>query len=161
MTKTLIIDVADYDTAAIVTAPTDIIEYNKIGEKGNIILAEFIFFALDPDVRNEVFGQLNQYTTASHETNLLFKQGKYKEGLKKAKELKAEEVECFLDSELVTKQMNREYKVKNKELAPLFVKAWNLSLGFKKIIFKHIYREKNEEADRLVNEAIDKHILKG
>ena len=82
-------------------------------------------------------------------------------GLKKAKELKAEEVECFLDSELVTKQMNREYKVKNKELAPLFVKAWNLSLGFKKIIFKHIYREKNEEADRLVNEAIDKHILKG
>ena len=79
-------------------------------------------------------------------------------GLEKAKELKAEEVECFLDSELVTKQMNREYKVKNKELAPLFVKAWNLSLGFKKIIFNHIYREKNEEADRLVNEAIDKYI---
>ena len=79
-------------------------------------------------------------------------------GLEKAKELKAEEVECFLDSELVTKQMNREYKVKNKELAPLFVKAWNLSLGFKKIIFNHIYREKNKEADKLVNEAIDKYI---
>lgn len=80
-------------------------------------------------------------------------------GLEKAKELKAEEAECFLDSELVTKQMNGEYKVKNKELAPLFVKAWNLSLGFKKIIFKHIYRENNKEADRLVNEAIDKHLL--
>lgn len=77
-------------------------------------------------------------------------------GLEQAKKLGAEEAECFLDSELVTKQMNREYRVKDKDLAPLFVKVWNLSLGFKKITFKHIYREDNKEADRLVNEAIDK-----
>lgn len=79
-------------------------------------------------------------------------------GLEKAAELGAEEIQCFLDSELVAKQMNREYKVKDKNLAPLFVKVWNLSLGFKKVIFEHIYREKNKEADRLVNEAIDRHL---
>ena len=44
-------------------------------------------------------------------------------GLEKAKELKAEELECYLDSELVVKQLNREYKVKNAELAPLFFES--------------------------------------
>lgn len=76
-------------------------------------------------------------------------------GLKKAKEIGVEEVECYLDSELVVKQMNREYKVKDKNLATLFVKVWNLALGFKKITFQHVPREKNREADKLVNEAID------
>jgi ribonuclease HI len=76
--------------------------------------------------------------------------------LKKAKELGAEELECFLDSELIVKQLSREYKVKNKDLAPLFVQIHNASLGFKKITFKHVTRDKNKEADRLVNLAIDK-----
>ncbi|MFA6306270.1 MAG: ribonuclease HI family protein [Patescibacteria group bacterium] len=77
-------------------------------------------------------------------------------GLAKAKELGALELEVFLDSELVVKQLNREYRVKDKQLAPLFVQAYNISLGFKKIVFKHIRREKNELADKLVNQALDK-----
>ena len=77
-------------------------------------------------------------------------------GLTKVRELGAKEVEVFLDSELVVKQLNREYKVKDKELALLFVQAYNLTLGFKKVIFKHIRREKNEQADKLVNRALDK-----
>jgi len=79
-------------------------------------------------------------------------------GLEKAKERQATEVDCRLDSELVVKQLKREYKVKDKDLASLFVKVWNLSLGFKKITFKHIFREDNKEADGLVNEAIDAEI---
>jgi len=77
-------------------------------------------------------------------------------GLKRAKELGADEVECYLDSELVVKQLNREYKVKNKELAPLFVEIYNLSLGFKKINYIHVRREYNKDADRLANEAMDR-----
>ncbi len=77
-------------------------------------------------------------------------------GLEQAKKLGAKEVEVCLDSELVAKQLNREYKVKDKDLAPLFVKVWNLSLGFRKATFHHISREKNKEADKLVNEAIDR-----
>jgi len=79
-------------------------------------------------------------------------------GLTKAKELGACELTVFLDSELVVKQLNREYRVKDKDLAPLFVQVYNISLGFKKIVFKHIFREKNELADKLVNLALDKHI---
>ena len=53
-------------------------------------------------------------------------------------------------------KLNKEYKVKNKELAPLFIKVYNLTLGFKKVKFKHVPREMNKEADRLANEAMDK-----
>ena len=77
-------------------------------------------------------------------------------GLVKAKELGTSDLEVFLDSELVVKQLNREYRVKDKDLAPLFLEVYNISLGFKKIIFKHIFREKNELADKLVNQALDK-----
>lgn len=79
-------------------------------------------------------------------------------GLEEAKKLGVEEVECLLDSELVVKQLNREYKVKNEGIAPLFVKVWNLAQQFKKVTFKHIFREDNKEADQLVNEAIDERL---
>ncbi len=81
--------------------------------------------------------------------------------IRKAQELKAEEIEFYLDSELVVKQMNREYRVKDKELAQIFLKIYNISLGFKKISFTHIPRESNKEADKLVNLAIDKGIETG
>lgn len=77
-------------------------------------------------------------------------------GLEKAKSLGAEEVVCRLDSELVVKQLNHEYKVKNKDLAPLFLKVHNLITSFKKISFQHVPREMNKEADKLANEAMDR-----
>ncbi len=73
----------------------------------------------------------------------------------KAKELGAKELDFYLDSELVVKQLNREYKVKNKGLAPLFVQIYNAVLNFKKVSFSHVRREFNEEADRLANLAMD------
>ncbi len=76
--------------------------------------------------------------------------------LKKAKSLGGEDLSCYLDSELVVKQLKREYKVKNAELAPLFLEVHNLSLNFKKIEFIHVRREFNKEADRLANEAMDR-----
>lgn len=77
-------------------------------------------------------------------------------GLTEAIKIGAEEIDCYLDSELVVKQLNNEYKVKNEGLAPLFIKVYNLRHKFKKIKFIHIFREDNKEADKLVNEAIDK-----
>lgn len=79
-------------------------------------------------------------------------------GLKRAKKLGAETVEAFLDSQLAVKQLNREYKVKDPELGKRFLEVWNLLQAFEGVTFKHIRREKNTEADALVNEAIDEHI---
>jgi len=76
--------------------------------------------------------------------------------LKKALDLGAKELDCYLDSELVVKQLRHEYKVKNKDLASLFLTIHNLALSFKKITYTHIPRERNQAADKLANEAMDK-----
>lgn len=80
------------------------------------------------------------------------------DALRHAKELGADEVDMFMDSELAVKQLNGEYRVKNPGLAPLFLEVHNLKLGFKKVRFTHVRRERNKDADRLVNEAIDRHV---
>lgn len=81
-------------------------------------------------------------------------------GMREAKEAGVVELECYLDSELVVKQMRREYKVKDKGLAEQFVKVWNLMSEFKKVTFHHIRREQNKLADQLANEAMDEHLKK-
>jgi len=76
-------------------------------------------------------------------------------GLKKALELKADEVEAMVDSKLVCEQLNRNWKVKEPTLQKLFVEAYNLMQKFKKVEIKHIYREGNKEADAEVNNILD------
>jgi ribonuclease HI len=65
------------------------------------------------------------------------------------------DVEIRCDSEFAVKQMNGEYKVLDEKIQPLFLDVWNLRLDFMSVKFKHINRERNKEADRLVNEALD------
>jgi len=65
------------------------------------------------------------------------------------------EVEIRSDSELLVKQMNGEYKLSDEKIQKFFIEIWNLKVEFKNVKFKHIPREKNTEADRLVNEALD------
>lgn len=65
------------------------------------------------------------------------------------------EIELRSDSELLVKQLNGEYKILEPNLQPLFITVWNLKLDFKKVKFKLIPRQKNKEADQLVNETID------
>lgn len=66
------------------------------------------------------------------------------------------EVCCYLDSELVVKQLNRLYKVKDEKMKKLFAEVVKLSLDFDKVEFIHIPREKNKLADKLVNEELDR-----
>jgi len=75
--------------------------------------------------------------------------------LEKAVEMKGEDLHCFLDSELVVKQLNGEYKVKDLGLAQQYMKIWNLQKKFKSVKYEHIYREYNKLADSLVNQALD------
>ncbi len=75
--------------------------------------------------------------------------------LKKALDLGAEEVECVLDSELVVKQMRREYRVKEPTLQKLFMEVYTLSTRFKKVTYRHTLRNGNKEADAEVNKVLD------
>lgn len=62
---------------------------------------------------------------------------------------------CFLDSELIVRQLNRQYKVKNQGIQELFKKVTQLLAYFTRIEFRHIPREQNERADYLVNKVLD------
>ncbi len=64
-------------------------------------------------------------------------------------------LEVNLDSELVVKQLNGQYKIEEERLFPFFIKIWNLRVELGNLVFRHVPREKNREADRLVNEALD------
>lgn len=82
-------------------------------------------------------------------------------GLKKFKALfgkklaKNSEIEIRSDSELLVKQLKSQYKVLDSKIQTLFLEVWNLRFDFGKIRFKLISREKNKQADRLANQALD------
>jgi ribonuclease HI len=69
-------------------------------------------------------------------------------------------VTFYLDSELVARQLSGKYKVKDKKLMELFIRAINLStkIGLK-INYRNIPRAENKNADLLVNEELDKQSL--
>lgn len=69
-------------------------------------------------------------------------------------------VEVRSDSELLEHQINGQYKIADKNLQPLFLEIWNLKVDFGEVTFKHVPREDNHEADRLVNMALDKELNK-
>lgn len=65
------------------------------------------------------------------------------------------DIEMRMDSELVVRQLSGKYKITEERFYPLFMKIWNLRLDFGNISFIEIPREKNKEADRLLNEELD------
>ena len=74
--------------------------------------------------------------------------------LTKAKELDAEKLSVYTDSELMFRQLTGKYKVKNEHLKPLFEQANELASSFERVEIQHVMREKNKDADRLANEAL-------
>ncbi|GAA2803582.1 bifunctional RNase H/acid phosphatase [Crossiella cryophila] len=76
-------------------------------------------------------------------------------GLRAAAELGATEVECRLDSKLVVEQLAGRWKIKHPALQPLAREAQRLAAGFDWVGYTWIPRERNTDADRLANEAMD------
>ncbi|MHC4499688.1 MAG: phosphoribosylglycinamide formyltransferase [Planctomycetota bacterium] len=75
--------------------------------------------------------------------------------LEAAKRLGAKRLNVFSDSELLVRQVNGEYKVKSERMRPLFRQTIGLLDEFEEWKVQYIPREKNTEADRLVNRALD------
>ena len=76
-------------------------------------------------------------------------------GLEKAVELGIDELEVVSDSELLVKQMQGEYRVKNEALSELNDEANSLERKLGRVRYKAVRREHNELADKLVNDALD------
>lgn len=86
--------------------------------------------------------------------------------LKKLKQLigrdkaKTSEVDFIIDSELLAKQMNNEYKIKEEGIQKLFLEVHNLQLDFGKVKFTHVLRSKNTRPDELLNQVLNKEASK-
>lgn len=75
--------------------------------------------------------------------------------LEAAKQIGAKQLTVFSDSELLVKQLNGEYKVKSEQIRPLFRQAVDMLGEFENWKVQHIVREKNKDADKLVNRALN------
>jgi ribonuclease HI len=80
-------------------------------------------------------------------------------GLEHAVKLGAASVRLNADSELLVKQLNGQYRVKNEGLKPLYLKVKELIAKIGNVEVQYIPREKNKEADALANKAIDEKIV--
>ena len=108
------------------------------------------------DKNNKVKKEISRYigiatNNVAEYTALVF-------GVTALKELRCTEVEMYLDSELIVKQLKNIYRVKHPAMISLYKKV---IAGLKNIDWsvEHVRREKNKEADALVNKALDKEAL--
>jgi len=77
-------------------------------------------------------------------------------GLVSAEKFRPKTLVCLLDSELVASQLKGVYKIRKPHLGVLVQEARRAESAFAKVIYKVIPREKNEQADRLANEALQR-----
>lgn len=74
--------------------------------------------------------------------------------LEKLRELDIYDADFYLDSELIVKQLNGQYRVKNDNIIPLNSRVNKLAEGMN-LTFTHVYRKDNKLADAIVNEVLD------
>lgn len=137
-----------------------IIIYTDGGSRGNPgpSAIGFVF----ANEHGQVFKRYSQYLGENFTNNeaeylaVIFALKKFKQLFGK-KLAKNSEIEVRCDSELLIRQLKGEYKILDSKIQPLFLELWNLKMDFKKVKFKLIPRERNKEADFLVNEAINTH----
>lgn len=75
--------------------------------------------------------------------------------LESARQIGAAEITVYTDSELMVRQLKGVYKVKSDLIRPLFERVNELRTHFQSCLLVHVTRDKNTEADRLVNKALD------
>ena len=110
--------------------------------------------AVITDKDGKVIGRHHQYIDEA--TNNIAEYKALLLGLTEAKKLKKiTEIRCYADSKLIVEQVNGNFKVKNQALAELHEQVRNLVFELPPPQFFYIPREKNKEADRLANIAIN------
>jgi ribonuclease HI len=126
--------------------------YTDGGSRGNPGQAAVGCVLFDP-LKNEVLREYGE--GIGIQTNNIAEYQALITGLKIAKEFHPNHLVCHLDSELVVKQLNGEYRVKMQSFQPLIEEINELKSEFPHITFVSIPREKNKRADLLVNRALD------
>ena len=133
--------------------PEKIISYSDGGARGNPGPAAIGVLLCD----EKGTALFEQGETIGDTTNNVAEYQAVIKALELAHELGAHDINHHMDSELVTKQLRGEYRLKAEHLRPFFLKVKDLEKKFKKIIYTHVPREHPQmrRADRQVNRALD------
>ncbi|MCB1214810.1 MAG: ribonuclease HI family protein [Deltaproteobacteria bacterium] len=108
------------------------------------------------DETGQILGQAKAYL--GEKTNNIAEYQALILGLKRAQDFPVKKLKIFMDSQLVVKQIQGVYRVKQDHLIPLYQEALKLLDRFPSFEIYHIPREKNQIADRLANQAMDEQI---
>lgn len=103
--------------------------------------------------KNKIVAEISKFI--GHATNNVAEYLAVVYGLQEAQYKKCKIVILNVDSQLVAKQLKGEYRVKDQNIKKFYDIAINLFRGFDKVDIHDIPREKNSEADALVNKALD------
>jgi ribonuclease HI len=106
------------------------------------------------DERGQVLQRIS--TFIGRATNNVAEYAALIEGLETALAYEPAAVTIFMDSELVVRQINGQYRVRKPDLQPLHRRAMRLLARIPETAVQHVPRERNQGADRLANEAMDK-----
>jgi ribonuclease HI len=122
------------------------------GARGNPGPAGIGAVLFDPD--GNVIGELAEGIGVA--TNNVAEYTALVEGLDLALRKGVTDLEVFMDSELVVSQVKGLWKIKNDRLRGLAAKAQGLMSKFDNASLTHVRREKNEDADKLANQGMDR-----
>lgn len=125
--------------------------YTDGGSRGNPgpAASGVVILAMDDTVLNE-FG-----VYLGHATNNVAEWTAVKLAMEAIEKYGSQRVHAYMDSELVCRQLNGQYRVKHSDLQPLYRQVLQLAARYQ-ITFEHVYRDKNKLADAQVNLAIDR-----
>jgi ribonuclease HI len=135
----------------IVGAPKQIKLYADGGSRGNPGPSASGFVLMD--MNNAVFVEKGEYIGITTNNQAEYQALRF--GLEEAHKLGVQEVNVFMDSLLVVNQMKGIYKVKNRDLWPIYEAIKEQVESFKKVTFTHVPRELNKLADAMVNVTLD------
>lgn len=133
------------------TTGTFAIIYSDGGSRGNPgpSAAGFVIMSREGEVVAEGGAYLGVTTNNVAEYQAVYL------GLEKAQELGYTHVDFRMDSQLVARQLNGEYKTKHSELLPIYKRILELVGQFESVTFTHVLREYNQLADGVVNKLLD------
>lgn len=133
---------------------THLVLHTDGGSRGNPGPAAIgVVVEVEKDGQTELLGEIGE--TIGVASNNVAEYRAIIRGLEEAERLGAASVSCLLDSQLVVEQLNGNYRVKHADMKPLHASVQDLRSRFALVTFQHVRREQNQEADRLVNEALD------
>ena len=128
------------------------------GNPGNAAAGWVIYKTMSDDEKIEVVSKNSKFLGI--QTNNFAEYTAIVEGMKECLQLGIKDLEVRMDSELAMKQITGQYKIKNPQIQIFASEIKDLRKMFNTIKFVHVYREKNKEADKMVNECLDKNVTR-